>query len=117
LSLCFEDGTSVRFDPSLTDYDRLARYAQEQVAARQQAAATAELDAAGKTFGLVHVAQGGVKVNGRHFTWKEARWLSVDNGALHAHPSCPGWEPVPLAAIPNYVLLLSLLKGLGRLRE
>jgi hypothetical protein len=117
LSLRFEDGTSIRFDPSLTDYGRLAGYAQEQVAARQHAAATAEMDDDGKTFGLVHLARGGVTVDGRHFSWKEARWLSVYNGELCAHPSCKGWKPVPLAAIPNYLLMLALLKGLGRLRE
>jgi hypothetical protein len=117
LGLRFEDGTSVRFTTSLTDYDRLARYAQVTVAARQQAAAAAELDGAGKAFGLVHVARDGVTVDGRHFRWKELKRLHVYNGDLCADPSCRGWKPVPLAAIPNYVLMLSLVRGLGRLRE
>lgn len=116
-TLRFADGSSVEFDPALTDYERLANYAQRAAAAAQLAEAGEELDEGGKSFGLVHLAPRGVTVNGRLFRWKELRWLAVHNGQLCAHHSCTDWEPIPLAAIPNYVVLLSLVKGMGMLRE
>jgi hypothetical protein len=58
-----------------------------------------------------------VTANGRFFKWKEVRWLAVHNGEVCAHHECEGWRPVPLHEIPDYVVLLSLVQGLGRLRE
>jgi hypothetical protein len=117
LVLRFADGTGVQFDPALTDYEKLARYAQQAAAASQLAESAAELDEAGKTFGPVHISRKGVTANGRPFAWKELRWLAVHNGELCAHHECEKWRPIPLSEIPNYVLLLSLAKGIGRLRE
>jgi hypothetical protein len=115
--LRFADGTGVSFDPALTDYGKLANYVQQAVAASQLAESGGELDEAGKEFGPVHISRKGVTANGRFFKWKEVRWLAVHNGELCAHHECEAWRPVRLNDIPNYVLLLSLVQGLGRLRE
>jgi hypothetical protein len=115
--LRFADGTGVSFDPALTDYGKLASYAQQAAAASQLAESGGELDEAGKEFGPVHISRKGVAVHGRFFAWKEVRWLAVYNGELCAHHECTAWRPVRLNDIPNYVLLLSLVQGLGRLRE
>lgn len=117
--LCFDDDSSINFTTTLARYDRLARYVQEQVAARQQAGAEAEFASEGKTFGIVRIDRDGITAlaNGRHYAWDEVEWLQVDNGHLCAAPSCRGWEPVPLAGISNYLVLLSIVQKLGRLRE
>jgi hypothetical protein len=117
LDLSFDDGTGVRFDPALSNYCKLAEYAQKASASRQLNESTADLDETGKDFGPVHVSRKGVTVHGKAFTWKELKWLSVYNGELYAHPTCTKWRPITLNSIPNYVLMLSLVKGLGRLRE
>jgi hypothetical protein len=117
LTLRLADGTGVSFDPTLTGYDTLARRVQEAVAVRQLAGAAAELDDAGKTFGLVHVSRKGVTAEGRFFAWKEVKWLAVYNGELCAHPDCTTWRPVPLSGISDYLVLLSLLKARGRFHE
>jgi hypothetical protein len=117
VSLRFADGTGVSFDPALTNYDKLANYVQQAVAASQLAESGGELDEAGKTFGPVHISRKGVTANGRFFKWKEVRWLAVHNGELCAHHECTSWRPIPLHEIPDYVLLLSLVKGLRHLRE
>jgi hypothetical protein len=116
LDLRLADGTRVSFDPSLTKYDKLANYVQ-QAATASQLATAGELDEAGKTFGLVHVSRKGVTNNGRFFAWKEVKWLAVHNGELCAHHECTAWRPIPVSGISNYLLLLSLVKGLGRFRE
>jgi hypothetical protein len=116
LTLRFLDGTSVSFDPALSDYGKLARVAQEAVAACQLADGAAEMDDEGKSFGHLHVSRKGVTVIEKFFAWKKLRWLAVENGHLVAHPACDTWEPVPLAAVPNYAVMLTLLKGIGRLR-
>jgi hypothetical protein len=117
LFLHFHDGTSVEFFNALSDHGKLARVAQEKSAAAQLPAAAEELDDGGKTFGLIHVTRDGVTAFGKRFSWKKARWLAVENGHLVAHPACDGWEPVPLAAVDNYAVLLTLLQGIGRLRD
>jgi hypothetical protein len=117
LSLRFADGSSVTFDPALSSYYKLADFAQRAAAATQVADAAEELDETGKDFGLVHLSRKGVSVDGRAFAWKELRWLAVSNGELHAHHSCAKWRPIPLSTIPNAMLLLTLVRGLGRLRE
>jgi hypothetical protein len=117
LILRFADDTGVTFDPALKDYTKLANYAQQAVAASQLAESAVELEQGGKEFGPVHVSRKGVTANGRFFGWKEVRWLAVHNGELCAHHECEGWRPIPLHEIPNYLLLLSLVKGLGRFRE
>jgi hypothetical protein len=75
------------------------------------------VDEAGKTFGPVQITRKGVTANGRFFAWKEVRWLAVHNGELCAHHDCPRWRPIRLNNIPNYLLLVSLVKELGRFRE
>jgi hypothetical protein len=117
LVLRFADGSGVSFGPALSDYSRLANYAQQAAAARQLAAAAAELEGDGKAFGFVHISRKGVTVEGRFFAWKEVKWLAVSNGELCAHPRCTAWRPVPLYGIPDYLVLLSLVKELGCLRE
>jgi hypothetical protein len=117
LVLRFADGTAVDFDPALTDYGKLANYAQQAATAHRLAGAAAELDESGKTFGLVHISRKGVTADGRFFAWKEVKWLAVHNGELCAHHECTTWRPVPLSHIPDYLLMLSLVKALGRLRE
>jgi hypothetical protein len=117
LVLRLADGTSASFDPALSDYSRLANKVQQAVAACQLAEAEVELDEGGKTFGLVHISRKGVTAIGRFFPWKEVQWLTVENGELCAHHSCTKWQPIELNAIPDYLVLLSLLQGLGRLRE
>jgi hypothetical protein len=58
-----------------------------------------------------------VTANGRFFAWKEVQWLAVHNGAVCAHHDCTTWRPVPLSDIPDYLLLLSLVKALARLHD
>jgi hypothetical protein len=86
-------------------------------AARQLAAVAAELEGDGKAFGPVHISPKGVTADGKFFAWKEVKWLVVSNGELCAHHECDAWRPVPLNEIPDYLVLLSLVKELGRLRE
>jgi hypothetical protein len=115
--LRFADGSAVSFDPALTDYGKLAGFVQQAVADRQLAEAAVELDETGKTFGPVQIARKGVTANGRFFGWKEVKWLAVHNGELCAHHECEAWRPIRLNDIPNYLLLISLVKGIGRFRE
>jgi hypothetical protein len=117
LLLRLADGSRVRFDPALVDYGKLARLVQEHVTLHQLHGATAELDETGKTFGPVHLTRKGVTAAGRFFSWTEVRWLAAHNGQLCAHHECTAWQPILLNDIPNYLLLLSLVKELGRLRE
>jgi hypothetical protein len=117
VSLRFADGTGISFDPALSDYDKLARNVQQAAAAHQLAAAAAELGEGGKEFGPVHISRKGVKAEGKFFAWKEVRWLAVHNGELCAHHECTKWRPIPLNYIPNYLVMLSLVRELGRLRE
>jgi hypothetical protein len=117
LNLRFADGRRANFDPALTDYGKLADYAQRAVAECQLAGAAAEVDEVGKTFGPVHITRKGVTANGRFLAWKEVHWLAVHNGELCAHHECTRWRPIRLKNIPNYLLLVSLVKELGRFRE
>jgi hypothetical protein len=117
LVLRFADGKGVTFDPALSDYSKLARIAQQAATAAQLAQGDGELDADGKQFGPIHVSRKGVTAHGRFFRWKEVKWLAVANGELCAHHACAKWRPVRLNDIPDYLLLLSVVKELGRLRE
>ncbi len=117
LVLRFADGTGVSFDPALSDYSKLAAYAQQAAAASQLAEAAVELDEVGKEFGPVHISRKGVTARGRFFAWKEVKWLALHNGELCAHHDCETWRPIPVSEIPDYMLLVSLAQGLGRFRE
>jgi hypothetical protein len=117
VALRLADGTGVTFDPALGDYTKLAKYVQQAAAARQLAEAAVELDESGKEFGPVHITRKGVTANGRFFAWKEVRWLAIHNGELCAHHECDTWKPIPVSHIPDYLLLVSLVQGLGRFRE
>ena len=115
--LRFDDASFINFTTTLTDYNKLARYAQEQSAFRQQKGAEIDFAGDGRTFGAVHVARDGVTAFGRYFSWDDVGRLEVYNGDLIAGPSCKKWTPVPLAGISNYQVMLSLVRKIGRLRE
>jgi hypothetical protein len=116
LLLVFDDGRRVSFDPSLSEYSRLANAAQKAVTECQMARAAAEPPKKAREFGPARLKDAGVEVNGRLFRWKEIQWLAVENGELVCHYSCKQWRPVPLSEIPNYQLLLALVDEMGMLR-
>jgi hypothetical protein len=116
LTLTFTDGRHITFNHALSDYDQLASLVQQVSADALLAGKRAELDGGTADFGPVKLRRQGIALADEFFRWDELEHFTVYNGFLVLFPrgaSSGGEKSVSLSEVPNYVLLLRLLEGLG----
>jgi hypothetical protein len=110
LRLVFRDRETVRFNHSLSNYDGLVTAVQRAVTAALLPTSRRELEAGGVEFGPIRLTAKGIAVAGKVLSWEKVERVWVGNGHV-------GWRSVrghakefPLNEIPNYGVLLSLVR-------
>jgi hypothetical protein len=117
LRVVLASGKQVRFDQSLSNYDRLAEVVQAKTTEHLLPAKRAEV-AAGAEFGPVTLHTDGITLGRKRFLWSEVEQYTVCNGCLIVFPEGykgQRYEHAVLGAIPNYRVLLELIQELGHL--
>lgn len=110
LRLVFTDGTEVRFNHVLSDYNQFAGYVQQASAERLLPAARAALDRSGAIFGRIHVSREGLTVGHEVTPWAAMNQVWVGNGYLGWYDTRGYKREFPLKDLPNYRVLLALLE-------
>jgi hypothetical protein len=110
LRLVFTDGTQVRFNHTLSDYNRLAASVQQATAERLLPRARAALQGSGVGFGSLQLSQEGVALGADVFPWETLSKVWAGNGFLGWYDSRGNKREVALKDIPNYSVLLRLLE-------
>src|SRR5207302_2240230 len=83
MHLKFADGSSVRFDQALTDFDDLASSIQMTTGELLMRRKMEEFVAEGRAeFGPVTVSPQGVEMQGEYFAWTELGSHRIENGHL-----------------------------------
>jgi hypothetical protein len=117
LRLVLADGRQVQFDHTLGGYNQLADQVQARTAEHLLPAKQRALDGPGAEFGPVTLSRAAVTIGGETFPWDEVEQYTICNGSLVAFPrSYQGHagKEVALSAVPNYPVLLHLLRVLGK---
>lgn len=118
LRLDFEGGGSVTFDQALTDFDTLAGALQTVAGELILPRKWDELHRDGEAdFGLVKLRPDGIKMKGKFFSWDHLGRYRIENGHLilykRIRPRAGGDKGVPLSTIPNYPVLLTMMREGG----
>jgi hypothetical protein len=111
------NGKAVTFDHRLSDYDTLADTVQRVAAKVLLPVKQAELASGAAAFGPVTLHPDGIAIHKKRFAWPDVEEYTIAHGVLYVFPR--GYkgqqnELEVLARIPNYLVLLELLQGLGQ---
>jgi hypothetical protein len=112
LRLVFSDGEQVRFNHSLSDYNRLAEYIQQTTAECLLPSARKGLDGPGASFGPVQLTRDGLRMGRESYDWATLTRLRVANGYLCWNDNRGRDRVVALKDVANYPVMLRLLDEL-----
>jgi hypothetical protein len=110
LRVVFRDGAAVRFNHSLSDYDGLVAGVQRAATAALLPAARRRLRAGGVDFGGIRLTAKGIAAAGKVLPWEKVERVWVGNGHLGWRSERGQARQLPLKDVPNYGVLLSLIR-------
>jgi hypothetical protein len=110
LRLIFQDGAVVRFNHSLSDYDGLVAAVQRGVTAALLPGARRQLSAGEVQFGAIRLTTKGIAADGKVLPWDKTERVWVGNGHLGWRSERGQAREFPLKEIPNYGILLNLIR-------
>jgi hypothetical protein len=110
LSLVFSDGVRVVLDECLRKYTKLAEMIQSHAAIVMLPVLREEWREGAADFGPIVLRHKGIDIWKKRYSWENVKSIRVDNGHLVVRTR-PGKQKhiLPLAKIPNYLILLKLL--------
>jgi hypothetical protein len=117
IRLVLSSGEAAKFDQRLRDYDRLAEAIQNVTGNLLAPRKRQELAAGAAAFGPVTLHPDGITVRAKRFAWAGIDEYTVCQGILFVFPTGykgQAHERVELDSIPNYLVLLGLLREQGR---
>jgi hypothetical protein len=115
LRLVFADGEQVRFNHSLSDYNRLAEFLQGKAAEQVLPAARRDLNGQGVSFGPVYISREGLRLPDAALTRESVLGVRCRGGYLSVYDRRNDQHDIQLREVPNYPVLLRLMSEMPQL--
>jgi hypothetical protein len=115
LRLVFADGEQVRFNHSLSDYNRLAEFLQSKAAEQVLPMARKDLHGQGVSFGPVYISREGLRLPDGALSWEAVLGVRCRGGYLSVYDSRNDQHDIQLREVPNYPVLLRLMSEMPQL--
>jgi hypothetical protein len=115
LRLVFTDGQQVRFNHTLSDYNRLAEFLQSKAAEQVLPAARKDLGGRGVSFGPVYLSHEGLRLPDGALAWDSVLGIRCAGGYLSVYDNRDEQHDILLREVPNYPVLLRLMSEMPQL--